>query len=157
MAARRTRLDELMTPAVACVTPDLSLEALSELFLDKGISGVPVVDDLGRPIGVVSKTDLLREDFIEGETREALPPSLSVGFHVTERIGRTVAEVMMPIAFTLREDDSVARAASLMQAEHVHRIPVVDESGRVTGIVTTFDLARFIAAGEPPVRKGTRS
>lgn len=120
--AAATRLRDVMTPVVTCVTPDLSLDSLTELLLERGISGVPVVDEEGRPIGVVSKTDL-------------------VGRVATDR---TVLDVMMPVAFSLHDTDTLERAAQLMAAEHVHRIPLVDDQGRVSGILTSFDLARWV-------------
>jgi len=142
--AAATRIRDVMTPAVTCVTPDVSIESLTELLLERGISGVPVVDLSGRPIGIVSKSDVLRESFIEGET-EALDQEFEDGFHLITQAGATVADVMMPIAFTLRATDTLDHAAKLMAAEHVHRIPLTDGDGRVCGIVTTFDLARWVA------------
>jgi CBS domain-containing protein len=121
--AKKTLIREIMTPAVLCVTRDLGVVALTRLLLERGISGAPVVDERGHPIGVVSKTDLvgrLEEDTI-------------------------VADVMMPVAFTLRAVDTLERAAQLMAAEHVHRIPIIDDDGRVCGILTTFDVARWVA------------
>ena len=123
MTAGEIRLREVMTPVVTCVTPDLGLDELRELLLAEGISGVPVIDEEGRPIGVVSKTDLV-----------GLGPGAAI-----------VADVMMPVAFTLRDTDTLQRAAQLMATEHVHRLPLVDEHRKVSGIITTFDLARWIA------------
>jgi CBS domain-containing protein len=134
-----------MTPTVICVKADFGLEQLTALLIERGISGAPVIDDAGKPVGIVSKTDLLRERFIEGDTSVELPNWLEDSFHL-DRSGGIVADVMMPVAFTLRETDSIARAAALMSEEHIHRVPVVNLDGRVVGIVTTFDLARWIAS-----------
>jgi CBS domain-containing protein len=140
-AAEATTIAEIMTPTAICVKPDFSVESLTSLFLERRISGVPVVDEAGRAIGNVSKTDLLRERFIEGET-EPLP----AGFHLERFAGTTVADVMTPLAFTVHDTDSIGRAARVMEAENVHRLPVTNVEGRVVGIVTTFDLARWITA-----------
>jgi CBS domain-containing protein len=121
--ARKTFVREVMSPAVLCVTRDLGVVALTRLLLERGISGAPVVDERGHPIGVVSKTDLVGA--LEEDT--------------------TVGDVMMPVAFTLHDSDTLERAAQLMASEHVHRIPLVDDNGRVCGILTTFDLARWVA------------
>lgn len=123
MPAGEIRLRDVMTPVVTCVTPDLGLDELSQLLLAEGISGVPVIDEEGRPIGVVSKTDLV-----------GLGPGAAI-----------VADVMMPVAFTLRDTDTLQRAALLMATEHIHRLPLVDDHRRVSGIITTFDLARWVA------------
>src|SRR4029079_18434500 len=59
--ADRTPVSAIMTTDVICVQPDVSIESVTRLLLERGISGVPVVDADGVPVGLVSKTDLLRE------------------------------------------------------------------------------------------------
>src|SRR5262245_41611716 len=66
--AHETRVGEVMATHVVCVQPDVSVEALTELLLQHGFSGAPVVDAEGFPIGVVSQTDLLREAHDRGDT-----------------------------------------------------------------------------------------
>ncbi len=125
----------VMTHDVVCVGPDLSIAALTTLLVERGISGVPVVDENAVPIGMVSKTDLLR-----------LPPEVPAV--------ATVADYMTPIAFTLREDAPLAQAAALMAWEGVHRIPVCSADGDVVGILSTLDVVRWLAsaAGYPSRR-----
>jgi CBS domain-containing protein len=123
-AADLTPLSSVMTADVVCVTPDLGLTALTTLLVERGFSGAPVVDAEGRPLGVVSKTDLLRE------------PLTSRG---------TVGDVMMPLAFTLPETASLSQAAALMVEEGVHRLPVVSSEGKVIGLLSSFDVMRWIA------------
>ncbi len=125
-AADRTPLSEVMTGDVVCVMPDLSLEVLLALLLERNIGGAPVVDDDGRAIGVVSRSDLLG------------------GFQA----GMTVADVMMGMAFTLPDSASLSQAAALMAIEGVHRIPVVAADGGVVGIVTSLDVARWLAQSD---------
>jgi CBS domain-containing protein len=144
-----------MTRRVLAVRPDVSLEALTGLFLDRDIGGAPVVDDGGRPIGVVSKTDLLRVQRDSGDTREAVAsgrqPSrgqlrveLGPGFHA-EALPRVVAEAMTRAAYTISENAPLTHAAALMAFEGVHRVPVVSEDGRVAGMVTAIDILRWLA------------
>ncbi len=125
----------VMTHDVVCVGPDVSIVALTSLLVDRGISGVPVVDDNACPIGMISKTDLLR-------LPAAAPESA------------TVADYMTPITFTLREDAPLAQAAALMAWEGVHRIPVCSAEGDVVGILSTLDVVRWLAtaAGYPARR-----
>lgn len=156
-AAAQTLISEVMTADVICVSPDLAVEALTAMFLERNISGAPVVDETGRPIGVVSKTDLVREQQDAGadqETerllirRQGYEVELGPGFHA-ERIARaTVGEIMMPIAFTLPETASVSRAAALMALEGVHRLPVISEEGKVVGILSAMDILRWLAETE---------
>jgi CBS domain-containing protein len=154
-ASDRTPIAAIMTPQVTCVTPDLSLESVTALMLERGFSGVPVVDGEGRPIGIVSKTDLLAYEQDRGDLGVAEPLPIHDangvelesrdGFHVEPDPRGTVRDVMTPLTYTLRDSDPVSRAAALMTLERVHRLPVVSQDGRVVGIVSTFDFARWLA------------
>jgi len=124
--ASSTPLGEIMTTDVTCVRADFPVSALRSVFARESFSGMPVIDDAGRPIGVVSRTDLVRGG--------------------TLARGRTVYDLMMPMAFTLPETASIARAAALMAHEGIHRIPVVDASGVIRGIVSTLDISRWVAS-----------
>jgi CBS domain-containing protein len=124
--AARTPVTEVMSGDLVCVQPGLDRQALTALLVDLGIGGAPVVDSRGRPIGVVSKSDLLRAD-LEGTPRA------------------TVADLMIPIAFTLPENASLSHAAALMTEEGVHRVPVVATDGSVIGVVTSLDVVRWLA------------
>ena len=53
---------------------------------------------------------------------------------------------MTPVAYTLREDDPLSRAAAVMAVEHVHHLPIVAADGRVVGMLSSLDFARWIAA-----------
>jgi CBS domain-containing protein len=143
-AAGQTPLSQVMTRVVQCVTPDVSVETLTALLLELGISGVPVVDGEGHPIGMASKTDLIREQHTEGDTLVA-DVDFESGFH-TARIARaTVADIMMPVAFTLEETAPLSYAAALMATEGVHRLPIVGNDGKVVGILSALDVLRWLA------------
>jgi CBS domain-containing protein len=118
----RTPVAQIMTTDVICVREDLSLTALATLLLERNLSGVPVVDLAGRPIGVISKTDLLRRDGAPG----------------------CVAEVMTPMSFVLHPEASVSQAAALMAFEGVHRLLVVSDDGKVIGLVSSLDVMRWL-------------
>jgi CBS domain-containing protein len=153
--AGKTPISEVMTHDVICVRDDLSVADLTALFIEKNISGAPVVDAHGKPIGVVSKTDLLREHLSEKDEAPEDKPlalhcagydvELGSGLHLARIARSTVGEIMMPIAFTLPETAPIARAAALMAIEGVHRIPVVSDEGKVVGIVSALDVLRWVA------------
>ena len=124
-AADRTPLSEVMTGDVFCVRPGVTIEVVAELLTEHGITGVPVVDEAGRAIGVISKTDLVQARH--------------------DRLGETAADIMMPIAFTLPENASLSHAAALMAYEGIHRLPVVAADGSVVGIVSAMDVVRWLA------------
>jgi len=122
--ADSTPVSRIMSLNVQCVTEDVRLPALASCLLDGGYSGAPVVDREGKPIGVVSKTDLLRN----GVTPE----------------GR-VKDIMTSISFTLHEDQPVSKASALMAYEGIHRLPVVDTAGKVVGLLSSLDVLHWLA------------
>lgn len=143
--AARVGLAQIMTRDVVCVRDDVSAESLAALLIDLGITGAPVVDRDGRPVGVVSRSDLVQLELAE-EGREAIDdPTLERGFHVEPPSRGVVRDFMMPMAFTLPENASVAHAAALMAYENVHRIPVVATDGAVVGIISALDILRWVA------------
>ncbi len=146
-AADRVAIAEVMGRDLRCVTADVSIEVVTELLLDNDLGALPVVDGEGFPIGMVSKTDLVREGFINGETRAVAPAGVrGAGMHVAELPRATVGEVMMPMAYTLREDEPLSRAAAVMTAEKVHHLAVVAADGRVVGLLSSLDFVRGVAA-----------
>jgi CBS domain-containing protein len=118
----RTPLSAVMSSHITCVNEELPAEELVTLLVGRGFSGVPVVDSTGKPVGVVSKSDLIED------TR-----------------GLLVRDLMMPIAFTLPENATLSQAAALMAYENIHRVPVVAADGAVIGIISALDIARWVA------------
>ena len=123
----------IMARKVVCARPEMDASEARRRMLERGVSGLPVVDAWGRAIGVISKTDL-------------------VAHEVTADGGRVrVRDIMTPLVFALSPDASVARAAALMAYEGVHRIIIVDAGGHLLGVVTSLDVARWLgqSAGLP--------
>jgi CBS domain-containing protein len=146
-AADRVAIAEVMTRDVTCVTGDVSVEAITAMFLERGYGAAPVVDDEGFPVGVISKTDLVRERWENDDTGVAESPAEVVdGMHVARVPRAVVNDVMTPLAFTLCEDDPLSRAAAVMAVEGVHHLPVVSADGRVVGMLSSLDFVRWVAA-----------
>jgi CBS domain-containing protein len=148
--AARTPVSQIMTETPLCVRPDLTLDRLLPLLVDENIGGVPVVDSHGRPLGMVSKTDLLAEeaDRADAESVEReFPPVAQVPLRLTEELlaRRTAGELMSTPLLSLRDSDSILRAAQLMTTRAVHRLGVVDDEGRLVGVVSTTDVVRWLA------------
>ena len=128
-----TPVASIMTRKVVAARADMDASLARRRMLERGISGMPVVDSWGRAIGLVSKTDLVEHE-------------------VTAEDGRlTVGEVMTPLVFALPPDAPIAQAAALMAYEGIHRVVIVDRSGHLVGIVSSLDVARWLghAAGYP--------
>jgi CBS domain-containing protein len=150
----RVSVLDVMSEDTLCVAPDLSLDALTGVLIARGVSGAPVVDEDGRPLGMVSKSDLVREQQENGRgleierfdrTGEGGVDELGQGFHLEQVRQGTVRDIMTPVTFSLGEGASLARAAALMAYERVHRVPVISRDGRVVGVVSALDGARWVA------------
>jgi len=164
--ADRTPLWRVMRPCVICVRADLGIDTLMSLLVGFELRAVPVVDESGRPVGVVSRSDLVEHWYESDSTTPTRLRARGRGTSRGEYLGggfhalppaQTVADVMMYIAFTLCEDTSLSHAAALMAYEAVPRIPVVSFEGKVVGIVTAMDVVRWLAQHDGYVVPDSRS
>lgn len=145
---------DLMNPRVLTVREDLTVRELANVLVENEISGAPVEDGSGKLVGVVSLTDIataLADDEEEGEGEGERGDFFLSEWHddgmsreEIEELGLdeaelTVAEIMTPEVFTVREDTPVSEIAEAMIQNHVHRILVTRED-RVVGIISTSDL-----------------
>ena len=122
--AARTSVSLVMSDPV-CVRGSVGLGELASLLVARRIGGAPVLDDDGKLIGMISKTDLARSN------------------------ARLMAlEAMTPEVVSLGETASVADAAALMAGKGIHRVTVTSRSGQVVGVVSTLDVARWLASNE---------
>jgi CBS domain-containing protein len=149
LAADRTRITEIMTRGAITVRASLSLEQLVDLFLEQGISRAPVVDDDGRPIGMVSKTDLVIAQHERGDTEVSQAGAGGWGRHVHE-LGSTVRDVMTPVVFSLPETTSIGEAARRMLADNVHAVPVVSAQDQLVGLLSATDIMAWVAGVQFP-------
>jgi CBS domain-containing protein len=148
-----TPLADIMSKDVFCVRADVAADAVRQVMVERGFGGVPVVDADGKPIGIISRADLLRVERDQAETEEAVPVSaqpqehddlgLGPGFHVLEPARVTAGDVMSPLVLTLHESSNIGQASSLMAYEGVHRLPVVSDDGCVVGILSSLDVLRW--------------
>jgi len=151
---------DVMTPSVISVRRATPLKEVAGLLLDHRISGVPVVDDDGTVVGIVSEADFLVKEQgaeaiphrrlarIRGESREARSRLAKVG-------ALTAEEAMTAPAVTISSSQRIAQAAAVMTARGVNRLPVVDD-GRLVGIVTRADLVRAYVRSDQELEKTIR-
>lgn len=146
---------DLMSYPPVTVPEEMSLATVAELFLERGLSRVPVTDASGRAVGIVAKTDLLEEaletpDFAEpGEARVQLKGGVRApvpGTHVEPEV-RVAADVMTRDPITVPADAPVWMAASLLTERGLHGLPVVDPQGRVVGMISSTDVVRWVSLG----------
>jgi CBS domain-containing protein len=145
---------EIMSAGARVVTADVSVEAAMALMLEHGHSGLPVVDEEERVVGVITKTDLVRAMQQEGGDAAVERVAVRVGdvevdmgpgYHVEQLVRATVKDLMTPLAFTVLEETPVTRAAALMAYEGVHRVPVTSHEGKVVGVLSSLDVLRWVA------------
>ncbi|MBI4349098.1 MAG: CBS domain-containing protein [Elusimicrobia bacterium] len=142
---------EVMRTRVLTARPDMTVRELARLLVEHRISGVPVVDEHGRLVGVVSQTDLVRHELEPAEGgRDETPAfyrdpehALPRGFHSEAPDYTRVSEVMTPAVIAGTEDTPVVELARLMQRRHVHRV-IITHRGALRGIVTSTDLLKVL-------------
>ena len=137
---------DVMTTSVLTVRPDTPLKDVARLLIDGDVSGVPVVDEDGAVLGVVSEGDfLVKEQGPQALRHRRLARLLGESEATKRQIGklaaRTAGEAMTVPAITMEPTRAIQDAAAVMTERRVNRLPVV-ESGRLIGIVTRADLVR---------------
>ncbi|KAL2634678.1 hypothetical protein R1flu_006157 [Riccia fluitans] len=140
-----TRLDELFV-----AKPDTTVDEALEVLVEKRITGLPVVDDNGRLVGVVSDYDLLALDSISGKRTEegGFFPAANSTWKAFKEIqvllnkthGKTVGELMSPSPLVVREMTNIEDAARVLLETKFRRLPVVDESGKLVGLLTRVNI-----------------
>ena len=148
---------DLMTPNPVSVRQDATVPEVIALLTDRGFTGVPVIDAAGRPVGVVTQTDILIRDregtgyvphvpdyYTDPDPRPRERKRLPAGFHVEATDPRPVADIMTPGVFAVSTDAPAARVVSEMAALKVHRLFVVDPDGVLVGVVGLFDVLRHL-------------
>ena len=142
---------DLMTRDVAVVHPETSLLDAVKLMAQRHISGIPVVDDSGAIVGMLSEGDVVRwhEGYTDRQTRWL--DMLADGFELAPAFLEGIREqnckvksIMAPGATTVTEDAPAREVAHLMYAKNIKRVPVVRD-GRLVGIVARSDLVRALA------------
>jgi len=137
------QVKDVMTTQVVSVRPRTPLKDVARTMVARRVSGMPVVDDDGSLLGVVSEGDILVKERGRPGTGSLLDHLLEVNGHEAgKHEARDAADAMTSPPVTIRPDRPVAEAASLMLDRCVNRLPVIDKHGKLVGIVTRADLVR---------------
>ncbi|MEU8717443.1 CBS domain-containing protein [Streptomyces sp. NPDC048663] len=146
-------VEELMTRPVVRARRDTEFKELVRLLAESDVTAVPVVDDLGRPVGVVSEADLLRKSADQADPSGLTPIPHLEAWERAKAEGSRAEELMSAPAVCARPECSVVEAARLMETQHVKRLPVVDEADRLLGIVSRGDLLRIFLRSDEAIRE----
>lgn len=144
---------ELMTREVVTARPDTPFKEVAALFHRNDITAVPVVDDQDRPIGVVSEADLLRKEAVLPDPEDRHPGRWLRPAEQARAEAETAGGLMSSPAVTARASWTVGEAARQMDRHRVKRLPVVDEAGRLIGIVSRADLLRVFLRHDGAIRE----
>jgi len=139
---RTWTVSDVMTTAVVTVAPDAPYRAVVDLLVRNRFSAVPVVDELQRVIGVVSEADLLRKIEYAGAEEPRLFDGRRRRGERVKASARTAADLMSTPPVTVPGSTAIAAAARVLDREGVKRLPVVDDLGRLVGIVSRGDLLK---------------
>jgi CBS domain-containing protein len=145
------RVKDVMTENVATVGQGATLKQVAQLMVERGISGVPVVNSEGRVLGVVSQADIIVKAASRPESAGILG-TLFAPEAVDERhlSATTAGQAMTAPAVTIDIDRSVSEAARRMVEQQVNRLPVLND-GRLVGIVSRGDLIRAFTRSDTEI------
>jgi CBS domain-containing protein len=144
--------DAMVSPVVT-VKPSATVKEVAKLLLEQRISAVPVVDDQGKVVGIVSEGDLLHRSEAGTEPRRSwwlagLTGEETLAAEYVKAHARKVADVMTSKVITAAPDAPLHELASLMETNAIKRVPIVD-NGRLVGIVSRANLLQAVASTRP--------
>ncbi|MGC9543509.1 CBS domain-containing protein [Streptomyces sp. UG1] len=155
---KHNKVGSVMTTEVVRAEYGTPFKEVARLLGDHRISGLPVVDEDERVIGVISETDLMVR---QAETPDPYELRKRFRFDRLTRTGReravkvrarTAGQLMTEPAVTVHADDTIVEAARTMAKHHVERLPVLDEQQRLVGIVTRRDLLQVFLRPDEAIR-----
>jgi CBS domain-containing protein len=144
---------DVMIHDVIAVSPDDDVSVAVKLLSEHDISALPVVDEDGKLVGMLSEADLLHRAEIGTEKRhpwwlEAVMPASKLADEFAKSHGRRVEEVMTTDLVTATEDASLAEIATLLERHRIKRLPIVDD-GNLVGMVSRSNLIQALASLQP--------
>jgi CBS domain-containing protein len=156
MTTQHSTVSEVMTRDVVTVRPDTSFKEITSVLSSHGISAVPVADEHGAPLGLVSEADLLRKQAEQPDEYggQAAPPGWP--HEKAKARAENAAGLMTTPVATAHTDWTVAEAARAMDHLHVKRLVVVDEADHIVGIVSRPDLLRVFLRPDEEIREEIR-
>lgn len=144
---------DVMTRDPIVVRRETPLTEAIQTLAQRRISGLPVVDDTGNLVGIISETDLMWQEtgvtppayimFLDSVIYLKNPATYERDVH--KALGQTVGEVMSDKAISISPEKPLRDAAKIMRDRNIQRLPVVDTEGQVIGILTRGDIVRAMA------------
>ena len=145
---------EIMKRDVITVSPEMTVEELGRLFIEKNISGAPVADAEGRLYGIVTENDLVSRDkrlhiptlLRLFDAYIALEPPSRIEKEIRKMSALTVGEICTRDVLTAREDTPMEDVATIMAEKRINLVPVI-KGGRLVGIIGRHEIIRAARGG----------
>ncbi|GAA5080239.1 CBS domain-containing protein [Streptomyces similanensis] len=155
MQGSQYTVSDVMTGTVVALAGGAAFKEIVRTLREWGVSAMPVLDERGRVIGVVSEADLLRkEEFRAADPAPSAGPDRPHGAAKARAV--TARDLATVPAVTVSADATLARAARLMARHGVKRLPVVDGEGLLKGIVSRSDLLKVFLRGDDDIAEEVR-
>lgn len=128
------KVKEIMTPDPTCCTADTTLEQVAQMMVDNDCGEIPVVDrgDNSTPVGVITDRDIVCRTVAKG-----LNP-----------LERQVGDCMSTPLVSVRDGDTLDKCYQVLEENQIRRVPVVDDTGKICGIVALADIARNVSRAD---------
>jgi CBS domain-containing protein len=149
---------DLMSPNPVSIEANATIKEAVSFLVDKGFHAAPVIDNAGRPVGVVSQSDIVVHDrekidyvpqmsnyYERNDLDSCHAKGLKNGFGIVEVDRTTVEEIMTPVVLTVSESTPARRVVQEMLKLKVHRLFVVDENGVLIGVISALDILRHLS------------
>ena len=146
---------DIMVRTVITTHPQASVSLVAKQLADNDISALPVVDDAGRVVGIISEADLMRREEL-GSVKirpwwlEAMTPAVTLAEEFARSHGKRVEELMSNHVITANEDASLNEIASLLETHHIKRVPIL-KNGKLVGVVSRSNLVQALASAKSEV------
>jgi CBS domain-containing protein len=150
---------DIMVKSIVTVKKNQTVKEALDLLAKHNVSGLPVVDDAGKVVGVISGTDIMQYSYLKQVVPQTGVPfwispylevddiaSIRQGFEVLHRT--MIETVMTKKVYTVTEETPVSEIAKLLIKRKINRVPVVNHHHKLTGIITRTDLVKFMAESE---------
>jgi CBS domain-containing protein len=154
MILEATRAKDLMWPEPVSIEETATIREGVAFLVDKGFSAAPVIDRAGRPVGVLSRADILVHD--REQVHHLAPPEyyrgtdlptekeLSEGFQIEEVDQTPIKDIMTPVVYSVLPEAPVIEVINQMVGLKVHRLFVVDPDGVLVGVISTMDILHHL-------------
>lgn len=144
---------KVMTPNPKSINRNATVSKTAEILHEHGLHIAPVIDDAGRPIGVVSRTDLLdywgrRRDRLEAVAAGEVNAAFAATHACMPGDELTVREIMTPVVFGVRRNVPLASIVEKMIALEVRCLFVTEDDGVLVGTISVFDVLRHLTRHE---------